>query len=129
MNYYNRKSLEETNFDNALDKVVEALKKENFGVLTEIDVTTTFKNKLDIDFRNYRILGACNPSYAHKALQAEGNIGVLLPCNVVVEQEEDGTIFVSIVNPIASMMAVRNAKLEPIAGEIEQKLTRVLNSL
>ncbi|MDR8393745.1 DUF302 domain-containing protein [Aliifodinibius sp. S!AR15-10] len=116
-------------FEETIEQVTEQLKKEGFGVLTEIDVKSTLKKKLDVDFKKYRILGACNPEFAHKALQTEDKIGVMLPCNVVVEEHEDGTVEVSAVNPIASMQAVQNGKLESIATEVRDRLKRVINQL
>ncbi|MEW6655114.1 MAG: DUF302 domain-containing protein, partial [Bacteroidota bacterium] len=104
MAYYNSKVVQ-LSFDETISKVTEELKKEGFGILTEIDVKETLKKKLDVDFRKYKILGACNPPFAYKALQAEENLGVLLPCNVVV-QEKDGKTIVSTVNPIESMQNV-----------------------
>lgn len=129
MNYYNSKKLQNMSFDDAIEKVTEALKQEGFGILTEIDVKETLKKKLDVDFRPYQILGACNPPFAHKALLAEKNIGAMLPCNVVVQETEDGMIEVSAVDPVASMSAVKNSKLEGIAVEIQEKLKRVVASL
>ena len=116
-------------FEETIEQVTEQLKKEGFGVLTEIDVKDTLKKKLDVDFKKYRILGACNPEFAHNALQVEDKIGVMLPCNVVVEEHEDGTVEVSAVNPIASMQAVQNDKLESIATEVRDRLKRVINQL
>ena len=98
-------------------------------MLTEIDVQSTFKEKLDVDFKKYRILGACNPSYAYKALQYEDKIGTMLPCNVVVEEHDDGTVEVSAVSPKASMMAVDNEGLALIANEIEEKLQNVIKAV
>jgi uncharacterized protein (DUF302 family) len=128
MNYYNSKKVT-TTFDETLIKIAEELKKEGFGILTEIDVKTTLKNKLDVDFRKYKILGACNPSFAYKALQVEENLGVLLPCNVVVQETESGEVQVSVVNPLVSMQAVSNEKLTEVAGEVSQKLQNVLSNL
>jgi uncharacterized protein (DUF302 family) len=128
MKYYNSKTLD-LSFDEAITKVTEELKKEGFGVLTEIDVKATLKKKIDVDFRNYRILGACNPPFAYKALQAEENIGVLLPCNVVVQENMDGKTEVSIVNPLVSMQAVQNPNLEPVAAQVSAKLNNVLSNL
>ena len=128
MKYYNGKEVS-MSFEEAIEKVTEELKHEGFGVLTEIDVQATFKEKLDVDFKKYRILGACNPSYAYKALQYEDKIGTMLPCNVVVEEHEDGTVEVSAVNPKASMMAVDNAGLALIANEIEKKLQNVIKAV
>lgn len=116
-------------FDKAIERVTEELSKEGFGVLTEIDVRETFKKKLDVDFKRYKILGACNPHFAHKALLAEDKIGTLLPCNVVVEENEDGSVEISAVNPTASMMAVDNADLTDLAVEVDEKLQRVIESV
>ena len=116
-------------FDSAVAKVTEALKKEGFGVLTEIDIKATLKKKLDVDFYNYRILGACNAPFAYKALKAEDKIGTMLPCNVIVQEKEPGIIEVSAINPIVSMQAVVNESLAPIALEIGDKLKRVLANL
>jgi len=116
-------------FDSAVEKVTERLKSEGFGVLTEIDVKETLKKKIDVDFRRYKILGACNPPNAYKALSNEPYIGLMLPCNVVVQETEDGKIDVSAVDPQASMQAVNNPQLGKIAGEIKEKLERVINSL
>lgn len=116
-------------FDQAIEKVQAALKEEGFGILTEIDVSQTLKNKLDVDFRPYRILGACNPPFAHKALLAEDKIGTMLPCNVIVQQLEDGQIEVAAVDPVASMQAVENPALKPVATEIAAKLKNVLEKL
>jgi len=116
-------------YDQAIKKVTELLKDEGFGVLTEIDVKDTLKKKLDVDFKKYKILGACNPGFAHKALQAEDKIGTMLPCNVIVEENEDGTVEVSAVNPVASMQAVSNDSLHPIAEQVRNKLEKVIKSL
>jgi uncharacterized protein (DUF302 family) len=116
-------------YDQAIEKVTGLLKDEGFGVLTEIDVKDTLKKKLDVDFKKYKILGACNPKFAHKALQAEDKIGVMLPCNVIVEENEDGTVEVSAVNPVASMQAVDNDGLQPIADEIRSRLEKVIGNL
>ncbi len=129
MSYYYSKVLEQTGFEEAIDKVTEALKGEGFGVLTEIDVKGVLKKKLDVDFKKYRILGACNPDFAYKALQTEDKIGVFLPCNVVVEEHEDGKVEVSAVDPVASMTSVPNESLLGIASEVQQKLKRVIDSL
>ncbi|GMQ92088.1 MAG: DUF302 domain-containing protein [Gammaproteobacteria bacterium] len=116
-------------FDDAISKVTEALKEEGFGVLTEIDVKATLKKKLDVDFQPYTILGACNPSFAHKALQAENKIGTMLPCNVVVQEISDGKIEVSAVDPMASMQAIENPALGDIAQEVQGKLKSVIEGL
>src|SRR5690606_12295964 len=128
MSYYFNTTIE-IDFEQAIDKVKDELKKEGFGVLTEIDVKDTFRKKLNIDFRNYRILGACNPSFAHRALQTEEKVGVMLPCNVVVEEREQGKVEVTAVDPVASMSAIPNQDLESIAGEVREKLKRVISNL
>ena len=128
MAYYFTK-LVNTNFDSAIAKVTEELKKEGFGILTEIDVKDTMKKKLDVDFRRYKILGACNPTYAHKALSAEPHIGTMLPCNVIVQEHEKNKIEISAVDPVASMMAVTNKKLGSLALEVQQKLKKVIANL
>lgn len=128
MNYYFSKIIE-MSFDEAINHVTEELKKEGFGVITEIDVTSTFKNKLDVDFRNYRILGACSPAHAYKALSAEDKIGTMLPCNVVVQEVDTNQIEVAAVDPVASMMSVNNLKLADLAMEIQGKLRDIIESL
>ena len=129
MSYYFNTILSNKNFEEAIEQVTAALKEEGFGVLTEIDVKETLKKKIDVDFRRYKILGACNPHFAHKALTNENKIGVFLPCNVVVQENDNGEIEVSAVDPIASMSAVQNKSLESIATEVQQKLLRVISSL
>ncbi|MEQ9439916.1 MAG: DUF302 domain-containing protein [Cyclobacteriaceae bacterium] len=128
MKYYHEKKLKNISFDEAIERVTDALKEEGFGILTEIDVKETLKKKLDEDFRPYRILGACNPPFAHKALLAEDKIGAMLPCNVIVQQSDDG-IEVAVVDPVASMQAVDNKELAEIAKEIQYKLKSVIESL
>ena len=128
MNYYFNKTIKGT-FEEVIEKVTEGLKEEGFGILTEIDVTETLKKKLDVDFKKYRILGACNAPYAHKALQAEDKIGTMLPCNVIVQEVEEGVIEVAAVNPMASMMSVNNKQLMKIADEITAKLKNVIEKL
>ena len=129
MSYYFNTTLKEKNFDKAIETVTAALKDEGFGVLTEIDVRETLKKKIDVDFKKYRILGACNPEFAHKALKSEDKIGVFLPCNVIVEENDNGEIEVSAVDPISSMQAAKNDSLEEIATEVQQKLKKIINSL
>lgn len=129
MSYYFNKALNNIEFEAAIEKVTEELKKEGFGVLTEIDVKKTLKEKIDVDFKKYRILGACNPGFAHQALQSEDKIGVFLPCNVVVEENEDGTVEVSAVDPVASMTAVENDTLGSVASQVREKLQRVIANL
>lgn len=129
MSYYIETTLQGIPFENAIEKVTDELKKQGFGVLTEIDITATMKKKLDVDFYNYRILGACNPPYAYKALQAENKIGTMLPCNVIVQEREPGQIEVSAVDPIASMQAIENKELGTLATEIRDKLKTVIEAL
>jgi len=116
-------------FDEAVTKVIEALKKEGFGVLTDINVRETLRKKLDVEFRNYRILGACNPPFAYQALQAEDKIGTMLPCNVVVQENAEGKVEVAAVDPVASMQAIDNPKLRDIAGQVRAKLKSVVDGL
>lgn len=113
----------------AENRVVEALKEEGFGVLTEIDVAATLKSKLDVDFRPYKILGACNPKFAHQALQIEDKIGVMLPCNVILQQMDDERTEVSAVDPAASMQAVESDGLTAVASEVGERLRRVMEAL
>ena len=129
MSYYFNKTIKGKDFAQAIECVTEELKKEGFGVLTEIDVSATLKKKLGVDFKKYKILGACNPSFAHKALLSEDKIGVFLPCNVVVEEGDNGAIEVSAVDPIASMISVKNDELGAVAVEVQQKLKRVIEAL
>jgi uncharacterized protein (DUF302 family) len=124
-NYYYTKTID-LSPDEAEARVREELEEEGFGVLTEIDVQATLKKKLDVDMRPYKILGACNPPYAHKALEAENKIGTMLPCNVIVQQSDDGRTEVAAVDPVASMQAVNNEALRPIAEEIRDRLRRVI---
>ena len=113
-------------FDAAVQKVTDELKKEGFGVLTEIDVAATLKKKLNVDFRKYRILGACNPPFAYQALQAEDKIGTMLPCNVIVQETRGGKVEVSAVDPVASMAAIENPKLGSIAEQVRTKLKAIV---
>lgn len=128
MSYYFSKIVN-YNFDTAIAKVTEELKKEGFGVLTEIDVKETFKKKLNIDFKKYRILGACNPHFAHEAILKEDKIGTMLPCNVIVQEHENGKVEGTAVDPIASMMAVKNDSLGHIAFQVREKLSKVIENL
>ena len=128
MKYYISKKIS-TDFDQAVQLVTESLKKEGFGVLTEINIQEKLKEKLNLDFRKYKILGACNPGYAYKALQLEDKIGVMLPCNVIIQETKNGAIEVAAVNPIVSMSGINNPKLMEIAVEIEKKLKTVIDKL
>ena len=128
MSYYISKTIE-MNFDEAVSHVTEELSKEGFGVLSDIDVQATLKKKLDYDIKPYRILGACNPPFARKALVAENKIGTMLPCNVIVRQTDDDKIEVAAVDPIASMQAIENKELEPIATEVKQRLANVVAAI
>ncbi len=128
MSYYFVKNLA-SSFEKAISDVTEELKKEGFGILTEIDVTATLKKKLNVDFPKYTILGACNPPFAYRALQAEPKIGTMLPCNVIVQELADGTIDVAAVDPLASMQSIQNPKLQGIAEEIRLKLKKVIAQL
>lgn len=116
-------------FEQALEKITEGLSRAGFGILTEIDVKATLKKKLDVDFRKYRILGACNPPYAFKALQVEPHIGAMLPCNVIVQEYDNGEVEVAAINPLASMQAIKNDALQAIAEEIQLKLKKVIDEL
>ncbi len=128
MNYYFNKIIS-GNFDQIVEKVTEELKKEGFGILTEIDIKATLKKKLDVDFYNYRILGACNPQFAYKALLSEDKIGTMLPCNVIVQEKEAGKIEVSAVDPASSMSAVENETLSEVASQVRDKLKRVIDNI
>ncbi|UCE07860.1 MAG: DUF302 domain-containing protein [bacterium] len=128
MSYYFSKILD-LSFENAIDKVTEELKREGFGILTEIDVKATLKKKLDVDFRKYKILGACNPPFAYEALKNERMIGTMLPCNVIVQEVDGGKTEVATVDPIASMQAIDNLKLAEIAGKVQIKLKNVIDKL
>ncbi len=128
MSYYFSKVLD-ISFDDAIARVTEALKGEGFGVLTEIDVKGTLKKKLDVDFQRYTILGACNPTFAYQALQLEKKIGLMLPCNVVVQEQSDGSIEVSAIDPIASMQAIQNPSLGDMASQVQALLKKVIDSL
>lgn len=117
------------NFEDAVTKVKALLKNEGFGVLTEIDIQKTLKEKLNVDFKKYLILGACNPPFAHKALQAEDKIGTMLPCNIIVQEQSPNTIEVSSINPMTSMQSVKNDALMDIAKEVSTRLETVINNL
>ena len=128
MSYYFAKTLA-ADFDEAVQRTVDALKAEGFGVITEIDVKTTFKAKLGVDFRNYRILGACNPALAHEALQLEDKVGTMLPCNVVVQDHGPGETEVAAIDPVASMQAIDNPRLKLAAEQVRDRLKRVVDRL
>ena len=128
MDYYFSRVLDVT-FDGAITKVKEELKKQGFGVLTEIDVRETLKKKLDVNFRNYKILGACNPQFAYQALQKEDKIGLMLPCNVILQEHAEGKVEVSVIDPIASMQAIENPDLLGVAEQVQAKLKSVIDSL
>lgn len=128
MNYYFTTTIQ-GNFNDIKERVTELLKNEGFGVLTEIDIKQTLKNKLNVDFKKYTILGACNPSFAHKALLAENKIGAMLPCNIIIQEIAPNSIEVSSINPLVSMQAVKNKQLENIAQEVSNKLKNVINNL
>jgi uncharacterized protein (DUF302 family) len=128
MIYYFTKTLD-LNYEEALENVTKELLKEGFGILTEIDVKKTLKIKLDQDFRKYKILGSCNPPFAFKALSAEDKIGLMLPCNVIVQEIEEGKTEVSAIDPLASMLAIDNPELEAVAKEVQVKLKKVIDGL
>jgi uncharacterized protein (DUF302 family) len=128
MSYHISKTVK-MSFDEAIVKVKEELSKEGFGVLTEIDVKGTLKKKLDVDFKKYTILGACNPTFAYKALQLEDKIGTMLPCNVLVQEKGEDKIEVSAVDPIQSMMAIENPNLSDVATQVQGKLKRVIENI
>lgn len=128
MTYHFSKTLS-LSMDTAVARVTDVLKQEGFGILTEIDVQKTLKAKIDVDFRPYRILGACNPSFAHQALLAEDKIGTMLPCNVIVQEKSPGSVEVSAVDPVESMKAINNPALGSIATEVRSRLQRVIAQL
>lgn len=116
-------------FEEATEKISAALKQEGFGILTEIDMKNTLKNKLDVDIKKYKILGACNPGFAYKALQAEDKIGILLPCNVCVIEQATGSVEVAIMDPVVAMSVVDNPGMAPLATEVRERLTRAMSNL
>jgi uncharacterized protein (DUF302 family) len=128
MNYYFTKTVNRS-FDQAITDITLALKEKGFGIITEIDVTQTFKNKLDRDFRPYRILGACNPHFAWKALNIEDKVGIMLPCNVIVQQHEDGSVEVTAVDPEAAMQGIQNKEMEKFACEVGSILQEIITNL
>ena len=128
MSYYFSKIVDDS-FDDAIERVTARLADAGFGVLTTIDVSATLKKKIDVDFQRYTILGACNPGFAHKALQAEDKIGTMLPCNVIVQETPDGKVEVAAVDPMASMMAIQNETLGEVASQVRGMLKNVIEGL
>lgn len=128
MSYHFSKTID-LPFDKAVSATIEALGNHGFGVLTEIDVQATLKKKLDVEYRPYRILGACNPKMAYRALQAEDKFGTMLPCNVIVQQRDDGKVEVSAVDPVASMQAIQNPALGDVAGQVRDMLRKVVDEV
>lgn len=128
MTYYFAKTLE-TDFESAVQRAAEALKAHGFGIITQIDVRDTFKSKIGVDFRNYRILGACNPQLAHEALQIEDKVGTMLPCNVVVQDLGGGQVEIAAIDPVASMMAIDNPELKRAAEQVRDKLQRAIQDI
>ncbi len=128
MSYYFSKALT-ASFDEAVRRTTEALKREGFGIITEIDVKDTFKKKINVDFRSYRILGACNPTLAHEALQIEDKVGTMLPCNVVVQELDGGGTEVAAIDPVASMQAIDNPRLKQAAERVQAKLRKAIETL
>jgi len=128
MSYYFSKIINES-FEKTLEKVISSLKEDGFGILTEIDVKETLKKKLDVDFQKYKILGACNPPFAYKALKAENKIGTMLPCNVIVQELSEDQVEVAAVDPVASMRAVENKELFGISKQVQEKLKKVVINL
>jgi len=129
MSYFLSTTIKGKSFDEAVEQVKAELGNEGFGIPTEVEMNNIFKQKLDVDFRKYRILGACNPKFAHEAVQSEKNLGVLLPCNVIVQEHDNGEIEVAAVDPVASMAAVKNDKVQEIAEEIKSRLKKMIQSL
>lgn len=129
MSYYFNKVLSSSSFEEAIQRVSIELQKEGFAVITEIDVTKIFKEKINVDFKKYRILGACNPHFAHQALLSEDKIGLFLPCNIIVQENENGQIEVAAVDPIASMMSVENENLEEFGLTVREKMKKVIDNL
>lgn len=128
MNYYLTKRTN-LSFQAAIDRMTSALSEEGFGIVSEIDIKDTLKKKINVDFRNYKIFGACNPGYAHKAIQIEDKIGTLLPCNIIVQEKTDGETEVSAINPLETMSGIDNIKLKVLAYEVGERLKRVLNNI
>ncbi len=128
MTYYFSKMLQ-SDFASSVQRTIEALKQEGFGIITDIDLKETFKKKINVEFRNYRILGACNPKLAHEALQIEDKVGTMLPCNVVVQEVADGRIEVAAIDPVASMQAIDNGRLKEAAAQVRSKLQSALERI
>jgi uncharacterized protein (DUF302 family) len=126
--YYFSKTLD-TGFDDAIARTTEALKQEGFGIITEIDIKETLRKKLGVEFRNYKILGACNPTLAHEAIKIEDKVGTMLPCNVVVQETGNGKVEVAAIDPVASMAAIDNPRLKEPAGAVREKLKKVIAAL
>jgi uncharacterized protein (DUF302 family) len=127
-NYYNSKIVD-INFEAAIELVQETLKIHGFGVLTRINVHETLKNKLDVNFRKYVILGACNPTFAHKALQIEDNVGLMLPCNMVIQEHKNGQVEISAISPVASLQAIENPELDDIVSQVEYMLKDIIEKI
>jgi len=121
MSYYFSRIVDDS-FDHSIERITNALQERKFGILTEINVRETLKKKLDVDFRNYKILGACNPSFAHKALESEDKVGTMLPCNVIVQEKEEGKTEIAAIDPVESMKAIDNPGLKKIAEEVREML-------
>jgi uncharacterized protein (DUF302 family) len=118
-----------TSYEDAISRVTDALKEEGFGVLTEIDVKSTLKKKLDVDFRKYMILGVCNPPYAFRTLQTDLDVGLLLPCNVIVYETDDKKAYISALNPVSALEVIKSQELRKIAAEVSEKLKRVVEKV
>ena len=129
MSYYINKTLKNISFEEGIARITESLKNEGFGILTEIDLKATLKKKLDVDFYNYKILGACNPPFAYEALKSEDKIGTMLPCNVIVQEKNKGEIEISAVDPMASMQAIENEDLGNLARKVKTRLENCINAL
>jgi len=128
MDYYISTIIEET-FERAIELVTDELKKHNFGIITEIDIKSTFKKKIDVDFKKYTILGACNPNFAHNALLAEDKVGLLLPCNIIVQETGDGKTEIAAIDPAAIMHGADNPVLSDLASDVQDKMKRVIEAL
>jgi uncharacterized protein (DUF302 family) len=128
MSYYFGKTLT-LDFEDAVRRTIEVLKTEGFGIITDIDVKDTLKKKINVDFRNYRILGACNPTLAYEALQLDDKVGTMLPCNVVVQDLGGGNVEIAAIDPVASMQAIENPELKDAAGKVQARLRKVIENL